>query len=137
MSDETKDWHKKLIDLVPLEDIDNGVWKDTILNYLDLTGDNRTTFLESVFQHVEEQRQFARKEQKNRRIYIGPGRDGSSTDKISIDCKFSPQNTGVTFNKLWKAQGFAKTTFAYVEEPKIDHGKQQPWTPGQGRWKVI
>ena len=108
LSQGIKDFHAGLIDLVPQEDIENGVWKDTILNYLELTGSERANFLEDVFQHVEEQRQFAGRDQKNKRIYIGPGRDGSSNDKISIDCKFDPQNTRVTFSKVWKQQGFVK-----------------------------
>ena len=37
---------------------------------------------------------------KNKRIYIGPGRDGSSDDKIPVDLKFDPQNTFVSYSQF-------------------------------------
>ena len=64
---------------------------------------------------------------RNKRIYIGPGRDGSSDDKISVDCKFEPRNTKVAFSKTWRAQGFVKTSYAYVETAN----------EGKGAWKLV
>ena len=64
--------------------------------------------INALFQHLEDL-----KKDSNKRIYIGPGRDGSSDDKIAVDCKFNPQNTKITFSKSWERAGYKKTTFAY------------------------
>ena len=53
---------------------------------------------------------------KNKRIYIGPGRDGSSDDKISVDLKFEPNNTSITYNKIWRETGYVKSSFAYYPD---------------------
>ena len=37
------------------------------------------------------------------RMYIGPGSDGSSADKLSIDLKFNPWDTAVTFRPEWRS----------------------------------
>ena len=42
---------------------------------------------------------------------IGPGRDGSSDDKISVDLKFCGHNTKVDFSQIWVEQDMVKTTF--------------------------
>ena len=34
---------------------------------------------------------------RNFRMYIGPGSDGSSADKQSLDLKFNPWDTAITF----------------------------------------
>ena len=52
---------------------------------------------------------------KNKRIYIGLGRDGSSDDKISVDLKFEP-NTSITYNKIWRETGYVKSSFAYYPD---------------------
>jgi hypothetical protein len=110
LSDETREWHQLLVDSVPQESVDNGTWKDAILHHIELEGTDGSVFFEHVFGHLQDLGKL-----KNKRIYIGPGRDGSSDDKISIDCKFDSQNTKVTYSKIWAQEGFVKTTYAYVD----------------------
>ena len=52
---------------------------------------------------------------KNKRLYIGPGRDGSSYDKISVDVKFDSRSTKPIMpeNKFLRSQGCVKTSFGY------------------------
>ena len=38
---------------------------------------------------------------KNHRVYIGPGADGSSDDKIAVDLKYEPKNTQISFKNSW------------------------------------
>ena len=109
LSAEVREFHRYLVDEVDQSFEDEGVWKTEILRQIDLKNheDERNYFFTQVFAHLEDLGI-----EKNKRIYIGPGRDGSSDDKVSIDCKFFPQNTKVSFNKLWAEQGFVKTTYA-------------------------
>ena len=44
------------------------------------------------------------------RMYIGPGSDGSSADKLSLDLKFNPWDTANTFRPEWRSM--SKTVFA-------------------------
>ena len=37
--------------------------------------------------------------------------------KISVDLKFDPRETSVTSNRVWKEQGYAKTSFVLVVDP--------------------
>jgi hypothetical protein len=108
LSERAKQFHQELIDAVP-EGTD-GLWKDEFLNHYSITGENRAKFLADCFGHLDDLGKA-----KNKRIYIGPGRDGSSDDKIAIDCKFSPQNTKVTYNKTWKQLQYVKTSYALFE----------------------
>ena len=52
----------------------------------------------------------------NKRLYLGPGRDGSSDNKISVDVKFHSNSTKVTENPYLKLQGYFKTSFAYERD---------------------
>ena len=56
---------------------------------------------------------FAEAERKgktrNFRMYIGPGSDGSSADKLSLDLKFNPWDTATTFRPEWRSMN--KTVF--------------------------
>ncbi len=113
LSRGTRDFHRSLVAAVPGESVTNGEWKQEILNHVKLTGEDRVEFLEHVFSHVDDLAKG-----KNKWIYIGPGRDGSSDDKIAIDCKFNPWGTGITFSKVWEQQGFVKTTYAYTDSWK-------------------
>ena len=106
LSAETKDFHQGLIDKVAASEIDAGNWKYEIFKHLDIGDD----LLDSIFTHLDEIGAT-----KNKRIYIGPGRDGSSDDKIPIDCKFSPMSTAIAFVKKWEADGYVKTTCAQYE----------------------
>ena len=65
----------------------------------------RTDFCEGAFQYLED---IGKK--INTRIYIGPGRDGSSDEKIALDFKFNPMNTKVSFPKAWQHQGYVTIT---------------------------
>ena len=60
------------------------MWKDNVLQSFAIKDDQdcRQWFMDSCFKHLEDLGK-----DKNKRIYIGPGRDGSSDDKIAIDCK--------------------------------------------------
>ena len=40
---------------------------------------------------------------RNFRMYIGPGSDGSSAHKVSIDLKFNPWDTAITFRPEWRS----------------------------------
>jgi hypothetical protein len=104
LTQSTQDWHNKLVTDVPYSE-DN--WKYHWLKHVDLSDD----FLESCFQHLEDLGKTS-----NKRFYIGPGRDGSSDDKVAIDCKFDPNNTTIPFNKRWNTQGYRKSSFSYTEE---------------------
>jgi len=113
LSNETLEWHRSLEEKVSREDRDNGVWKNKVFENFLLTnedgGGSRAEFCNSAFKHLEDLGKS-----KNKRIYIGPGRDGSSDDKISIDLKFDPTSTKVTSSRMWKEQGYVKTTFVHV-----------------------
>ena len=72
------------------------VFHDFILTKTD-DGQERADFCNSAFKHLE-----GLDKTTNKRIYIGSGRDGSSDDEISIDCKFAPTSTRVTYTRMWK-----------------------------------
>ena len=42
-------------------------------------------------------------------MYIGPGSDGSSADKLSLDLEFTPWDTAITFRPEWRLM--SKTVF--------------------------
>jgi hypothetical protein len=71
------------------------------------------------FQHVKD----VTGKDSNKRIYIGPGRDGSSEDKMPINIKFDPQNTEVPRNKNWGQQNYKKISFA--------------WYDGEDDWDIV
>ena len=74
--------------------------------------------MDNCTQHVRD----IRGKESNKRLYIGPGRDGSSDDKISVDVKFDSRTTKITENKFLRAQGYVKTSFAFErdEETQTD-----------------
>ena len=57
-------------------------------------------------------------QRKNKRLYIGPGRDGSSNDKIAVDVKFYSRSTKPVMpeNKFLRNQGYVKTSFGYEQD---------------------
>ena len=66
----------------------------------------RSKFCDGVITMTKEMIQAKRGcETQNKRVYIGPGRDGSSDDKISVDCKFYPANTKINIPQPWKDAG--------------------------------
>ena len=60
---------------------------------------------------------FAEAERKGKtrhlRTYIGPGSDGSSADKLSLDLKSNPWDTAITFRPEWRSM--SKTVFAQYD----------------------
>ena len=52
----------------------------------------------------------------NKRLYLGPGRDGSSDNKVSVNVKFYSDSTKVTENPYLKSLGYCKTSFAYERD---------------------
>ena len=50
---------------------------------------------------------------RNFRMYIGPGSDGSSADKLSFDLKFNPWDTAITFRREWRSM--SKTVFTQCD----------------------
>ena len=40
---------------------------------------------------------------RNFRMYIGLGSDGSSANKLSLDLKFNPCDTAITFRPEWRS----------------------------------
>ena len=60
---------------------------------------------------------FTEAEQKGRtrdfRVVIGPGSDGSSTDKLSLDLGFNPWDTAITHRSEWHS--VSKTVFTQYD----------------------
>ena len=52
-------------------------------------------------------------------MYIGPGSDGSSADKLSLDLKFNPWDTAITFRPEWCSM--SKTIFAQYDPSETWH----------------
>ena len=52
-------------------------------------------------------------ERKSGKTYIGPGRDGSSGDKMPIECRIFPhtRDSRIYATKIYKQAGWVKTTF--------------------------
>ena len=63
-----------------------------------------TTILNLLFTEAEHKGKT-----RNFRMYIGPGSDGSSAEKLSLDLKFNPWDTAITFRPEWRSVG--KTGF--------------------------
>ena len=57
-----------------------------------------------------------RGKESNKRLYLGPGRDGSSDNKVSVDVKFHSNSTKITENPYLKSLGYCKTSFAYERD---------------------
>ena len=68
--------------------------------------------MDNCTQHVRDMRGKA----SNKRLYLGPGRDGSSDNKVSVDVKFHSNSTKVTENPYLKSLGYCKTSFAYERD---------------------
>ena len=81
--------------------------------------DHRKWVMDHCTQHVRDMRG----KESNKRLYLGPGRNGSSDNKISVDVKFYSNSTKITENPYLKAQGYCKTSFAYERdaETQVDN----------------
>ena len=67
-----------------------------------------TTRLNLLFTEAEQQGKT-----RNFRMFIGPGSDGSSADKLSLDLKFNPSDTVITFRPEWRSM--SKTLFTQYD----------------------
>ena len=94
-----------MADATPEESNKKCAWKNDVFRRYDIQEVINESALDGMFQHVAEIPKD-RSQPKNKRIYIGPGRDGSSDDKISVGLKFEPLNTKVTSTKVWKDEGY-------------------------------
>ena len=74
--------------------------------------EHRKWVMDNCTQHVRDMRGKA----SNKRLYLGPGRDGSSDNKVSVDVKFYSNSTKVTENPYLKSLGYCKTSFAYKRD---------------------
>ena len=77
------DYHKELV--LSVSTYSNGGWK-----YEFKTSSRTTTIPNLVFNEAERNAKS-----HNFRMYNGPGSDGSSTDKLSLDLKFNPRTTAI------------------------------------------
>ena len=121
LSDESKAWHESLIRDTPHTP---GRWKIEFAKKV-ITG----SFCDSCFKCLEDWKQ-----EKNKRIYIGPGKDSSSNDKISIECRFNPVNNYLTYCDTCKGRDYRKTTFELHDgewictENKVDVKRERHYT---------
>lgn len=109
-SDKTKTFHENLVAAAREESVRNGTWKNDVSSVHGIREVVNNAALGGMVQHVKEIHKD-KKRTSNKRIYTGPGRDGSTDDKISVDLKFDPSNTKVTCLPTWKQQGYKKTSF--------------------------
>ena len=125
---------------VPLPD--NGIWKNEVFKHWKITENarHRKYVLDNCFQHLSD----ILGKDKNIRLYIGPGRDGSSEDKISVDCKFESRTTKVEHvSKALKSQEYVKTSFIFdndewrVVEDQVDLETDTPFTQKVSRMAII
>ena len=63
-----------------------------------------TTILNLLYAEAEKKGKI-----RNFRMYIGPGSDGSSADKLSLGLKFNTWDTAITFRPEWRS--ISKTVF--------------------------
>ena len=63
-----------------------------------------TTILNLLFTEAEPRGRI-----RHFRVYVGPGSDGPSTDKLSLDLRFDPWDTAVTQRSEWHSM--SKTVF--------------------------
>ena len=126
LTDEVLAFHEHMCN-IPIPDDGECSWKTQILEHFKIDSDTeiRKYFLDHCFKHLADLGK-----EKNKRIYVGPGRDGSSEDKISVDCKFMSSTTKIAFNKTWVEQGYVKSSFASTNEDEwemIEDQVELPW----------
>ena len=121
---------------------DNGIWKNEVFKHWKITENarHRKYVLDNCFQHLSD----ILGKDKNKRLYIGPGRDGSSEDKISVDCKFESRTTKVQhISKALKSQDYVKTSFIFdngewtLVEDQVDLDTDTPFTQKVSRMAII
>ena len=93
------------------------------MKYYDLTDEKRIEFCSKISDHVKDLGKG-----KNKRLYIGPGKEDSTDDKIAVDRKIGPKNTKVEFNRAWHQHGYKKTSFGLFSVRDEDGKKRGVWT---------
>jgi len=93
---------------------DDRVWKYEVFKHYQIIDDlnHRKWVMDNCTQHVRD----LRGKESNKRLYLGPGRDGSSDNKVSVDVKFHSNSTKITENPYLKSLGYCKTSFAYERD---------------------
>ena len=113
-----------MVAAAPEGSVKNGTWKNDVFSVHEIREVINKRALDGMVQHVRELQIAKNKERalirraQNKRIYIGPGRDGKTDDKISVDVKFDPSTTKITCPANWKSMGYRKTTFMLVDTTK-------------------
>ena len=122
LSDALRVLHETISNL-PIDD--DGIWKCEVFKHYKIIENvnQRKWCMNNCTQHV---RDILGRE-KNKRLYIGPGRDGSSYDKISVDVKFDSRTTKPIMpeNKFLRNQGYVKTSFGYEQDKET---QTDTWT---------
>ena len=96
------DYHEQLV--LSVSTYGNGGWK-----YEFKTSSWTPTILNLIFNEAEQNGKS-----HNFRTYIGPGSDGPSTDKLSLDLKFNPRNTA-TSSRPGEEHFLCKTVFTQYD----------------------
>jgi len=113
LSDAVRVFHETISNL-PIDD--DRIWKREVFKHYRIIDNvnSRKWCMNHCTQHV---RDILGRE-KNKRLYIGPGRDGSSNDKIAVDVKFDSRSTKPIMpeNKFLRNQGYVKTSFGYEQD---------------------
>ena len=111
LSDAVRIFHET-ISSIPIDD--DRVWKYEVFKHYRIIDNvnHRKWVMDNCTQHVRDMRG----KESNKRLYLGPGRNGSSDNKISVDVKFYSNSTKITENPYLKAQGYCKTSFAYERD---------------------
>ena len=76
-----------------------------------------TTILKLLFAEAER-----RGKTRNFQMCIGPGSDGSSADKLSLDLKFNPWDNATTFRPEWRLM--SKTVFTQYDQLESGYTEQ-------------
>ena len=108
LSDSVRLFHENISSI----SIDDGrQWKYEVFKHYKIIENvnHRNCVMDNCVQHVRD----LRGKDSNKRLYIGPGRDGSSDNKISVDVKFNSSSTKVAENPYLMEQSYCKTSFAY------------------------
>ena len=121
------EWHRELREQVSDDDFKERIWRYKVFEYLRLVDEDsdcpRTIFCDKAFQNLNDL-----DKRTNSSIYIGPGRDGTSADKIRVDLKFDPKQTAVSVPRTWTENGIVKTTYCLVVNRSASYELGRRWT---------
>ena len=120
MPSESSVWRTSTDTPMPQSSVESSdVGEDDLRKQLELSvlgyelGECKCEFQMSSFTSTISNLLFTEAEQKGKtrhfRMHIGTGSDGSSADKLSLDLKFNPWDTAITFWPEWRS--ISKTVF--------------------------